>query len=183
MWKPRSCLYHFRRNGNSITWTALIAAFAQNGQYSKAIQLFDQMEQEGIKPDEVTFVTILSACRHGGCVDEALQWLNLMKKYALTPREKHYECVIDLLGKAGRLDEAEDLMKELPYMPTIMTWTALLQSCINQTDINRGERIAEGMFKMGSSEPAPYLILSKIYSAVGRHGEAGKLMHAMNHKG
>jgi pentatricopeptide repeat protein len=151
---------------NAVTWTALIAAFARNGRYHKAVQLFGEMEQEGIRPDGVTFVTILSACRHAGCVDEALEWLDLMKRYALAPGEKHYECVIDLLARAGRLDEAEELAKELSYMPSILSCTALLQSCIlHRTDVDRGERIAEGAFKLDLTEPAPYLILSKIYAA------------------
>jgi pentatricopeptide repeat protein len=151
---------------NAVTWTALIAAFARNGRYHTAAQLFGEMEQEGIRPDGVTFGAILCACRHAGCVDEALEWLDLMKRYALAPGEKHYECVIDLLAIAGRLDEAEELAKELPYMPSIVSCTALLQSCIvHRTDVDRGERIARSAFKMDLAEPAPYVILSKIYVA------------------
>eukprot|EP00250_Pteridium_aquilinum_P030018 c40515_g1_i1 orf=292-870(+) len=168
---------------NVVTWTAIISAFAQHGHGSKAMQLFDQMQQERVRPDTITFISILSACRHAGLINEAYHWLNSMvQEYGLIPTEKHYECVIDLLGRTGRLDEAEGFISRIPHVPTVVTWTSLLGSCRDQVDVERGERAAISMLKMSSKECAPYVSLSNIYYAAGRNKDAEGLMLQMKGK-
>lgn len=46
---------------NLFSWNFMIAAYARHGQATNAIQLFEQMQLEGMVPDKVTFVHILSA--------------------------------------------------------------------------------------------------------------------------
>ena len=35
----------------------------------EALELYEDMEREGIKPDEVTLIAVLSACAHLGRLD------------------------------------------------------------------------------------------------------------------
>ncbi|EFJ17061.1 hypothetical protein SELMODRAFT_228785 [Selaginella moellendorffii] len=45
-----------------VTWSALIAAYAQHGHAEEAFDLYRRMMREGSKPNEVTFLSVLSAC-------------------------------------------------------------------------------------------------------------------------
>lgn len=47
---------------NVFSWTIIIAAYAQNGQCTEALQLFRQMQENGVKPNKHTFSTVLSIC-------------------------------------------------------------------------------------------------------------------------
>lgn len=47
----------------------MIAGYAHHGLENKAIQLFQEMLNKSVKPDEVTFVALLSACRRHGLVE------------------------------------------------------------------------------------------------------------------
>ena len=47
---------------NIITWNAMISGYGQNGNGKESIELFKQMQQEGIQPDHFTFTIALSAC-------------------------------------------------------------------------------------------------------------------------
>ncbi|RVX15824.1 Pentatricopeptide repeat-containing protein [Vitis vinifera] len=52
-----------------ISWNAMISGLSQNGCGKEALELFEEMQLEGTKPDYVTFVNILSACSHMGLVE------------------------------------------------------------------------------------------------------------------
>ena len=45
-----------------VSWSALIAGYAEKGYRHEALNCFEQMQREGIFPDAVTFACILSAC-------------------------------------------------------------------------------------------------------------------------
>eukprot|EP00249_Psilotum_nudum_P002047 c14877_g1_i1 orf=1-321(+) len=45
-----------------ISWTCMIDAYSQNGYGKQALELFWQMQQEDMEPNDVTFVGILRAC-------------------------------------------------------------------------------------------------------------------------
>eukprot|EP00249_Psilotum_nudum_P034893 c54549_g1_i1 orf=1-204(-) len=45
-----------------FSWNTMAAVYTQNGCGKEAVQLFQQMQLEGVIPNEVTFVSILSAC-------------------------------------------------------------------------------------------------------------------------
>ncbi|KAL0365940.1 UNVERIFIED_CONTAM: putative pentatricopeptide repeat-containing protein [Sesamum radiatum] len=61
-----------------ITWTSMISGLAVNGQCTEAVNLFDTMCLEGLKPDDVIFIEVLSACAHGGLVEEGKRVFNQM---------------------------------------------------------------------------------------------------------
>jgi pentatricopeptide repeat protein len=53
---------------NVISWTALIAGYAHNGRAEEALDLFEQMQKEGVQPNEVTRNTVVDACDRLGAV-------------------------------------------------------------------------------------------------------------------
>lgn len=107
-------IFNGMKEKDAATWTAIVCALAMNGKTSKALELFSEMKQVGIKPDDITFIGVLSACSHGGLVDEGRKFFNSMRKdCGIEPKLEHYGCLIDLLGRAGLLDEAEELIERI----------------------------------------------------------------------
>ncbi|CAK9212162.1 unnamed protein product, partial [Sphagnum troendelagicum] len=45
-----------------VTWNTMILGRVKCGQGQKALELFQQMQQEGVQPNSVTFVGVLNAC-------------------------------------------------------------------------------------------------------------------------
>ncbi|KAI5081303.1 hypothetical protein GOP47_0004486 [Adiantum capillus-veneris] len=60
-WKPQQVLEELP-NRDVISWTALIAVYAQQGQGQEALNCFHCMRSEGFFPDAVTYACILKAC-------------------------------------------------------------------------------------------------------------------------
>jgi pentatricopeptide repeat protein len=47
---------------NIVSWTAMVAGYAQNGQVDEATRFFNQIHQTDMKPNELTFVSVVNAC-------------------------------------------------------------------------------------------------------------------------
>ncbi|KAH7433132.1 hypothetical protein KP509_07G055500 [Ceratopteris richardii] len=154
---------------NEVSWTAMIAAYAQHGHGEEALDLFKQMLAAGFQPNEVTFVSVFTACRHAGLLDEGRRWwISMQRDYGIQPIADHYDCMIDLFSRVGQLDEAEDFLKKMPVNPTAISWMSLLSACRGNADVSRGTFAAEKILDFDSEDPSPYPILSNLSQAADR---------------
>ncbi|XP_043694017.1 pentatricopeptide repeat-containing protein At2g13600-like [Telopea speciosissima] len=161
---------------NVTSWTALISGYAHHGFGTEALFLFDQMLEQGVRPNVVTFVGLLSACACAGLVDEGIGFFYSMEKcYGVTPTLEHYACVVDLLGRSGKLQEAEDFVNAMPIEADAVVWGALLSACWFWMDMEVGERVAERMYCLDHRQISAYVIMSNIYAGVGRWEEVMKV--------
>lgn len=157
---------------DTVSWNTMIMSFAQNGLEKRALDLFYQMQHEGIKADGITFISILMACSHSGWVDEGKFFFHSMDGYhGITPTGDHILCIIDLLGRAGHLDEAESLMSLLPLEKNCVAWLSLLGACRVHGDLERGLHAAEQCFGLDPQNAVPHVLLSNIYATLGRWDE------------
>ena len=148
-----------------VSWTVIIALCAQHGECLVVFNLFHQMQQLGIYPDDLTFICMLYACSHAGLIDEGQYlFLCMVHEHNITPSIDHYVCIVDLLGRAGCLDEANMLMHNLSLQPTSELLMAFLGACRYKGDVQHGENYANKMFRIDPTNAAPYVILSNIYS-------------------
>ncbi|CAK9138443.1 unnamed protein product [Ilex paraguariensis] len=161
---------------NVAAWTALINGYSHHGLGSEAILLFEHMLEQEVDPNGATFVGVLSACIRAGLVKEGLRFFQSMKGcYGITPTLEHFTCAVDLLGRAGHLREAEELIKEMPIKADKVIWGALLNACWFRMDMEAGERVAEKMLSLDPKPISAYIILSNIYSGLGRWREKMKV--------
>ncbi|CAN6480034.1 unnamed protein product [Victoria cruziana] len=169
---------------NSISCNAMIGGYAQHGHGIKALQLFEQMRQSGVKPTSVTFISVLSACGHTGKVEEGKTYFKDMRKeYGIEPSAEHYSCMVDLLGRAGQLDEAERLVSSMPFEPGAITWGALLGACRIHRNIELGARVASELLRLEPSNASAYVMLSNMYADAERWDEAAAIRKLMKTRG
>jgi len=165
---------------NVVSWTAMLVGYAIHGYGKEALQMFEQMLLSAIHPNHVTFLAVLYACCHAGLVDHGWRYFNCMTEYYhITPSMKHYCCMVDLLGRAGRLDEARDFINKIPIKPGVDVWISLLGACRIHNNIEVGEQAAERIFELNPTIPAPYVLLSNMYTAVGRWKDIEKIRKLM----
>eukprot|EP00250_Pteridium_aquilinum_P011427 c20062_g1_i1 orf=121-2349(+) len=169
---------------NTMSWNAMIAAYTQQGQGKRAIEVFDVMRQSGIIPDETTFVSVFCACSHTGLVYEGCCFFLLMLRvYGIGPIVDHYNCLLDMLGRAGRLDEAEIIIKNMPLWPTRVSWSTLLGACQNQVDVERGAMVANHIFGLNPKNSTVYVTLANMYAAAGPEDDAASVLCSITEKG
>ncbi|KAF9611680.1 hypothetical protein IFM89_034863 [Coptis chinensis] len=66
-------VFRMIQNPSVIPYTSMIVGGAKYGQGNLSLDLFQEMLERGIKPNDVTFLGVLHACNHSGCLDEAHQ--------------------------------------------------------------------------------------------------------------
>eukprot|EP00250_Pteridium_aquilinum_P005921 c15937_g1_i1 orf=612-2894(+) len=165
---------------DTISWNALVTAYAQQGFGEKTLEIISKMQAAGVEPNEVTFVSVLSACSHAGLVDQGVRFFDSMQHvHAITPLVEHYGCMVDLYGRAGYLKEAEDVIKSMPFEPDTLMWETLLGACRIYGDLERGKRAAEHAIQLGSQNDAPFILLSNIYAAEGRWDDVARIRKRM----
>ncbi|KAK2997871.1 hypothetical protein RJ639_025068 [Escallonia herrerae] len=164
-----------------FVWSVIIAGYGMHGHGETALSLFSQMVQSGVEPNEVTFTSVLHACSHAGLVDEGLSLFKYMlKSHRALAHAEHYTCMVDLLGRADRLEEAYELIEQMPFRPNHAVWGALLGACVIHENVELGEVAARWLFEIEPNNTGNYVLMAKIYAAVGRWKEAENVRHMMN---
>ncbi|KAK2634657.1 hypothetical protein Ddye_029449 [Dipteronia dyeriana] len=179
-----SRVFEESKNRNVVFWTAMISAYQQHGCANQVMELFEEMLGVGIKPDYITFVCVLSACSHTGSIEEGYAYFNSMTKvHGISPGHEHYACMVDLLGRAGRLDDAKKFIETMPIKPDSTVLGALLGACANHGNLEMGREFAERLFELEPDNPGNYLLLSNMYSRIGRLREADEIRRFMGASG
>ncbi|XP_042014937.1 pentatricopeptide repeat-containing protein At2g33680-like [Salvia splendens] len=167
-----------------VSWNAMISGLSHHGRGTEALDLFEEMLLEGVKPDYVTFVNILSACSHMGLVDRGREYFQLMsQKFCIPPRLEHYACMVDILGRAGKLQEANEFIESATIDHGLCLWRILLSACRNHRNYELGAYAGEKLMELGSKESSAYVLLSSIYSALGRLDDVTRVRRMMSSRG
>ncbi|KAF6152027.1 hypothetical protein GIB67_010601 [Kingdonia uniflora] len=163
--------YYEMHDRNEVSWNAIITGYSQHGCGREALDLFEEMKQEGVMPDHVTFVGVLSACSHVGLVNEGLNFLKSMREeYGIVPRPEHYACVVDILGRAGLLKCAKEFIEKMPIEPDALIWRTLLSACTVHKNVEIGEVAAQHLLELEPEDSATYVLLSNIYAVARKWG-------------
>ncbi|CAM8900353.1 unnamed protein product [Rhodiola kirilowii] len=163
-----------------VSWSAIIGGFAQHGHGRKALELFNQMTEEGISPNHVTLVSVLCACNHAGLVTEAKEHFESMRAlYNIEPTQEHYACMIDILGRAGKLDEAMDLVNIMPFEANGAVWGALLGAARIHKNAKLGQLAADKLFSLEPDKSGTHILLANIYASIGNWDSVAKVRRIM----
>ncbi|XP_071732504.1 pentatricopeptide repeat-containing protein At3g22150, chloroplastic-like [Rutidosis leptorrhynchoides] len=172
---------------NAVTYTNMILGYGQHGMCEKAINLFNSMRENGVRPDSVTMVAVLCACSYSGLVNEGLDLLKSMKtEYEINPTFEHYCCVVDMLGRVGRVSEAYEFVKRLEEKGNhVRIWGSLLGSCRTHGEYELGEIVANKLVEMGvgSMNSGYSVLLSNMYAEEGDWDFVERLRNEMYEKG
>ncbi|XP_024535000.1 pentatricopeptide repeat-containing protein At4g21065-like [Selaginella moellendorffii] len=173
-------------NKDVISWTAIIAAHCQNGYPIESLELFVEMQQQGIKPDLITYGCVLSACSYAGLVYRSgVLFLGISSDYGLTPNADNFSTMVDVLSRAGWLEHAEELIRTMPFLPDPVTWTMLLGACKVHGDVDRAKRIAEAVCKSQSKGQASgdHVLLSNLFAAAKKWDDVKDTRKRMERSG
>ncbi|KAL4203633.1 hypothetical protein AMTRI_Chr01g104870 [Amborella trichopoda] len=135
------------------------------------------MLKKGIKPNDISLLCVLSACSHTSLVNEEWRYFELVRekeKYGIEPKIEHYVSIVDLFRSAGMLDQAERLIKSMPNEPNAAIWGAFLGACRMLGNMELVKLAAECVFELDPHDSGPHVLLSNIYEAAGKLGEAAR---------
>ena len=159
-----------------VTWSALIAGYAQQGFAREALSCLEQIESEGLSPDNVTFLCVLSACGHSGLSDEAqIVFENMTKKYGITPNLEHHTSMIVAFGCTGQFDKALSVIKAMPSSDHSVIWLTLLGACKKWGNVKLGKLIFDQALQVDDTCAVAFVLMANIFTMAGMQEDAEKI--------
>ncbi|KAL5578017.1 hypothetical protein UlMin_019716 [Ulmus minor] len=166
---------------NVMSWTSLICGMAQHGYSMEALSLFEMMQKDGVRPNELTFTGVLSACVNAGLVEEGGKFFNMIEECGLELGIQHYGCLVDLFGKAGLVEEAYGVIKRMKLEPNVVVWSSFLWACKEHKRLDMAERVMETIMKMVKPENdgGVYSLICDLYVLGEKWDEAERVRKLM----
>lgn len=167
-----------------IAYNSMITGLSLHGRSNEAVELYQRLVKEGLRPTHVTFVGVLNACSHSGLVELGFEIFESMSKdYGLEPKVEHCGCMVDLLGRIGRLEEAYEFILRMKIEPDQVIWGALLGACRIHGNLALGEKIAGALIDSKAADSGTYILLANVYASLGKWEEAVRLRASMKEIG
>lgn len=164
-----SQVFNDMEDRNVISWTSIITAFAKHGFATKAMKMFLEMLEVGVRPNEITYIAVLSACSHAGLISEGWKHFNSMyKEHGIVPRMEHYACMVDLLGRSGSLVEAVKFINTMPFKADALVWRTFLAACRVHGNKELGKHAAKMILEQDPHDPTAFMLLSNLYASLGQ---------------
>lgn len=110
---------------NVVSWTAMLTAYVELGQAQKALDLYGQMQEEGVSPNNWTFVSILQACSKTGSLDVVSQIHDNLSSCDYDVPPFLARAMIDAFGRCASMSSAQSVFNAL-HGPSVACWNALI---------------------------------------------------------
>lgn len=161
-------LFNKLKNPEMKYWNSMLGGYSSHGKAKETFSLYNELIQQGLKPDQVTYTSLLSVCSHCGLTDEAKLIWNEMQEHDIVPGLRHYSCMVTLLSRATMLEEAKILIHQSPYEDNLELWRTLLSSCVVTRNHEMGIHAAVQILSLDSNDRASHTLMSNLHAANGK---------------
>lgn len=159
-------VFDLMQERNVMTWTLLICGMAQLGYGTEALSLFETMQKERVRPNEVTFTGIIHACADARLVAAGRRFFEMIEECGLGPRIQHYGFMVDLYGKVGMVEEAYDVTRTMKLKPNVIVWTSFFSACKERRKVEMAKRVIEQVLSdvKPENDDGVYSLISYMYA-------------------
>ncbi|KAH7431458.1 hypothetical protein KP509_08G049100 [Ceratopteris richardii] len=92
---------------DEISWNALIAGYAQQGQGKKALECIKFMQRDGLTPNLASWNAVIGGYAQQGLAEEALSCFQWMQGDGVLPDAITFVCVLSACSHAGLVEEGQ----------------------------------------------------------------------------
>lgn len=167
-----------RNEQPSITTYGLVMeVMFECGKYNLVHDFFKKMQKSCV-PNALTYKVIVSTLWKEGKTDEALLAVEDMERRGIVGTASLYYDLARCLCSAGRCEEALMQMGKICKVatkPLVVTYTGLIQACLDSGDIQSGAYIFNHMHQFCSPNLITYNIMLKGYLDSGMFEEAKQM--------
>nr|WQM40802.1 TPRL [Avena sativa] len=169
-------VFESSKERESVTWSAMVTGYAQNGDAESAVSMFSHMHAAGFSPNEFTFVGALNGCSDMGALMAGKQAHGLIVKLGHEAQIYVKSALVDMYAKCGCIDDARVGFDQL-YEVDIVLWTAMVTGHVQNGEHEEALRLYSRMDKEGII-PSNLTIVSVLRACASIAAlEPGKQLH------
>ncbi|KAK9128690.1 hypothetical protein Syun_017487 [Stephania yunnanensis] len=129
-------------NNSLISWNVMIAVYVNNSMLDKALELFSQMETNGIEPDAITLAIVLPTCGDLFALTLGRQIHEYVVRKKLCPNLILENALVDMYAKCGCSWAAREVLDAMKSHD-VVSWTSM----ISVYGMNGQDRDAMALFR------------------------------------
>eukprot|EP01018_Ginkgo_biloba_P031291 Gb_27329 [translate_table: standard] len=116
---------------DTVLWNSIINGYAQNNVGERAIELFQQMQWEGVKSDKFTLASVLSACLFLGCLNYGKQVHAHTIRIGLESNVSVENALVSMYDKCRNIENARLVFDKMAER-SVVSWTAIISGYVHQ---------------------------------------------------
>ena len=157
------CVFNGMYHRNIVSWTAMLSVYADQGLAEKALQLYRQMQEDGVRSELLAFGIALDACStlaekkklylFKGQHNTREMSLEIGRALHSDSRRKGYfsdnlvgNTLLTMYSKCGTIEEAENVFGAMPHHDVI-SWTAMISAYVQHTQPEKALSLYKEMLK------------------------------------
>ncbi|KAL6960238.1 Pentatricopeptide repeat-containing protein [Sarracenia purpurea var. burkii] len=115
---------------NVVSWTSLLSGYSRNGLVDQAIEIFFQMQAEGIRPNPFTFATVLGALAVDGAIDKGMQVHSMIIKKGFEATTFVSNSLINIYSKSGMVGDARVVFDNMESRDAV-SWNGIIAGFVS----------------------------------------------------
>jgi pentatricopeptide repeat protein len=110
---------------NVVTWNAMIFGHVKCVQGHRALELYQQMQHEGVKPVPVTFIGVLNTCDSVAALEEDRRVHEQIIEIGCESDIFVSNSLMDMYAKCGSMEDAWRVFNQMPTHD-VVSWSSLI---------------------------------------------------------
>ncbi|KAJ7532964.1 hypothetical protein O6H91_13G027100 [Diphasiastrum complanatum] len=136
-----------------VSWSAMIAGYAQQRLGKEALALYEQMKQEDVQPNKVVYVVLLNACASAVALEQGKQLHSDIIRSDFESDVIVGNTLIDMYAKCGCMEDAREVFNKMNERDVI-SWTAMIagyarQGLASVAALEQGKQLHSDIIKSG----------------------------------
>ncbi|KAG0549189.1 hypothetical protein BDA96_01G234000 [Sorghum bicolor] len=138
--------------GDPVVGNAIVAiAHADAGELEEAFDLFEEMQESGVRPDVISWNTLVSGFARSGDLVAALHLFDEMRQRGVDPGVNSWNCIISGCVQNALYDEALEFFLEMceSERPDAVTVASILPACAGLQALGIGKQLHSYVLRCG----------------------------------
>ncbi|KAJ6843012.1 putative pentatricopeptide repeat-containing protein [Iris pallida] len=108
-----------------VAWSAMVSGLAQSGRAYKSLEMFRDMLEEDVVPNEVTLASVLFGCSQLGALQQGRSVHGYIVRSKVGADVVTYTALLDMYSKCGLVEMAYKVFS-LMAMRNVYSWSAMI---------------------------------------------------------
>lgn len=118
-----------------VSWSAMIQGYAANGLPKEALEIFQRMQKDNLRPDCYSMVGVLSACARLGALEMGENACSLMERIEFLSNPVLGTSLIDMYAKCGKMAVAWEVFRGMK-VKDLVVWNAVISGLSMSGHVN-----------------------------------------------
>eukprot|EP01018_Ginkgo_biloba_P003052 Gb_20350 [translate_table: standard] len=119
---------------NVVSWSAMIAGYAQTGEGNEALELFNRMQHEGVNPNHFTFASVVKACAGLSALELGKHLHACIIRTGCESNVIVGSALLDMYAKCGSLEDACQVFDKMPERNAV-SWNAMIAGFVQNGNV------------------------------------------------